>query len=159
MKSSQVASGFLGASLLGGATPPFRKRNRKRRHGSASPRACFFPSTAPAKKKAPSQMAWCFLFGRGRRTRTHDPWFWRPVLYQLSYTPVCISATLNIISYFWVNCKPFFKKTLSFFQKKKFDSRKSRISYIICFKSYFEAAFVLRKLSRLKEITKCRRRV
>ena len=27
------------------------------------------------------------FFGRGRRTRTHDPWFWRPVLYQLSYTP------------------------------------------------------------------------
>ena len=29
-----------------------------------------------------------FFFGRGRRTRTHDPWFWRPVLYQLSYTPM-----------------------------------------------------------------------
>ena len=29
-----------------------------------------------------------FIFGRGRRTRTHDPWFWRPVLYQLSYTPI-----------------------------------------------------------------------
>ena len=28
------------------------------------------------------------FFGRGRRTRTHDPWFWRPVLYQLSYTPM-----------------------------------------------------------------------
>lgn len=26
--------------------------------------------------------------GRGRRTRTRDPRFWRPVLYQLSYTPV-----------------------------------------------------------------------
>ena len=28
------------------------------------------------------------FFGRGRRARTHDPRFWRPVLYQLSYTPV-----------------------------------------------------------------------
>ncbi len=26
--------------------------------------------------------------GRGRRIRTRDPRFWRPVLYQLSYTPV-----------------------------------------------------------------------
>ena len=25
--------------------------------------------------------------GRGRRTRTLDTWFWRPLLYQLSYTP------------------------------------------------------------------------
>ena len=29
-----------------------------------------------------------FFLGRGRRTRTRDPRFWRPVLYQLSYTPV-----------------------------------------------------------------------
>src|SRR3989337_1016442 len=26
--------------------------------------------------------------GRGRGTRTHDPRFWRPMLYQLSYAPV-----------------------------------------------------------------------
>ena len=26
--------------------------------------------------------------GRGRGTRTHDPRFWRPMLYQLSYTPM-----------------------------------------------------------------------
>src|SRR5690606_15873258 len=26
-------------------------------------------------------------FGRGDRTRTYNPRFWRPVLYQLSYTP------------------------------------------------------------------------
>ena len=25
--------------------------------------------------------------GRGRRTRTLGTWFWRPLLYQLSYTP------------------------------------------------------------------------
>ncbi len=28
-----------------------------------------------------------FLFGRGRRTRTHDTQFWRLVFYQLNYTP------------------------------------------------------------------------
>ncbi len=30
--------------------------------------------------------------GRGSRTRTHDQRFWRPRLYQLSYTPVCFFA-------------------------------------------------------------------
>ena len=25
--------------------------------------------------------------GRGTKTRTQDTWFWRPLLYQLSYTP------------------------------------------------------------------------
>ena len=39
-------------------------------------------------KKNPHSNERGFFFGRGRRTRTHDPWFWRPVLYQLSYTPV-----------------------------------------------------------------------
>ena len=29
-----------------------------------------------------------FCIGRGRRIRTRDPRFWRPVLYQLSYTPM-----------------------------------------------------------------------
>jgi hypothetical protein len=29
----------------------------------------------------------CLRPGRGRGTRTHDPRFWRPMLYQLSYTP------------------------------------------------------------------------
>ena len=28
-----------------------------------------------------------YIIGRGRRTRTLDTWFWRPLLYQLSYTP------------------------------------------------------------------------
>src|SRR5256884_9605995 len=30
--------------------------------------------------------------GRGGATRTPDPRFWRPVLYQLSYTPVPVGA-------------------------------------------------------------------
>ena len=29
-----------------------------------------------------------FVFGRGSRIRTHGTWFWRPLLYQLSYTPM-----------------------------------------------------------------------
>ena len=29
-----------------------------------------------------------FLIGRGTRTRTLGTWFWRPMLYQLSYTPI-----------------------------------------------------------------------
>ncbi len=44
-----------------------------------------------------------FFLGRGGRTRTHDPWFWRPVLYQLSYTP----TYRNIISYVEAKVKPF----------------------------------------------------
>ena len=32
--------------------------------------------------------------GRGRRNRTLNQWFWRPLLYQLSYTPTKISGFL-----------------------------------------------------------------
>ena len=35
------------------------------------------------------------IVSRGTKTRTQDTWFWRPLLYQLSYTPV--SSTVNII--------------------------------------------------------------
>ena len=37
------------------------------------------------------------LFGRGSRTRTYNQWFWRPLLYQLSHTPVSISALQLLI--------------------------------------------------------------
>src|ERR1044072_1558231 len=33
--------------------------------------------------------------GRGSRARTYDLRFWRPPLYQLSYTPVCRSGSSN----------------------------------------------------------------
>ena len=58
--------------------------------GSLLCTAC--PSSPPAhaqKKSQGKRLPWLFS-GRGRRTRTHDPWFWRPVLYQLSYTPVTL---------------------------------------------------------------------
>ena len=35
------------------------------------------------------------LFGRGRRSRTLNQWFWRPLLYQLSYAPIKISGFLS----------------------------------------------------------------
>src|SRR5258708_4347055 len=40
-----------------------------------------------AKQKV-QPFGWASCFGRGSRTRTYDTWFWRPVLYQLSYTPL-----------------------------------------------------------------------
>ena len=39
-------------------------------------------------KKKKSRKTTLFLFGRGRRIRTLGTRFWRPLLYQLSYTPV-----------------------------------------------------------------------
>ena len=38
------------------------------------------------RKKQTSQRVVCF--GRGRKARTLDTRFWRPLLYQLSYTPM-----------------------------------------------------------------------
>ena len=32
--------------------------------------------------------------GRGSRIRTHGTWFWRPLLYQLSYTPTRLAKGL-----------------------------------------------------------------
>src|ERR1700712_5621814 len=34
--------------------------------------------------------------GRSEGIRTHDPRFWRPMLYQLSYTPVCSEGALTL---------------------------------------------------------------
>ena len=41
-------------------------------------------SSSSAKKNALSDG---FFIGRGSKIRTHDTRFWRPMLYQLSYTP------------------------------------------------------------------------
>ena len=35
-------------------------------------------------------------FGRGSRNRTHGTWFWRPLLYQLSYTPISLGEVLSL---------------------------------------------------------------
>ena len=63
-------------------------------------------SYAQSNKKVHCLRQWTFLFGRGRRIRTRDPRFWRPVLYQLSYTPV---HDLSIISHLFIFCNTFFK--------------------------------------------------
>ena len=57
------------------------------------------------KRKSPRKNRGLYFFGRGGRTRTRDPRFWRPVLYQLSYTPV----HPYIISQCFLFCKSFFE--------------------------------------------------
>ncbi len=42
----------------------------------------------PALTKLSFGLAQACLSGRGGGTRTPDPRFWRPMLYQLSYTPI-----------------------------------------------------------------------
>ena len=37
-----------------------------------------------------------WVFGRGGKTRTRDTWFWRPVLYQLSYAPNFANYIINL---------------------------------------------------------------
>ena len=49
------------------------------------PRSNARPNNLPMFGKQPDFRS--LLPGRGRGTRTHDPRFWRPMLYQLSYTP------------------------------------------------------------------------
>ena len=45
----------------------------------------------PTQKQKTAKMA-AFVFGRGRKIRTLDTRFWRPMLYQLSYTPIKLSS-------------------------------------------------------------------
>ena len=52
------------------------------------------------------------LFGRGGRTWTHDPWFWRPVLYQLSYTPMHQYIILKLRGFVKSFCKIIFTNLL-----------------------------------------------
>ena len=77
-------------------------------------RCCvIFRGSAATKTEKGWQKPSLFCFGRGRRTRTHDPWFWRPVLYQLSYTPVFLHRFLcnsAIIPHLFSLCNPFFRK-------------------------------------------------
>lgn len=45
-------------------------------------------SVSIANKKTSLEIFFRCNLGRGSRTRTYDTWFWRPVLYQLSYAPL-----------------------------------------------------------------------
>lgn len=49
------------------------------------------------------------LSGRGSKIRTHDPRFWRPMLYQLSYTPIIILRILDT-QICTINQELFYKK-------------------------------------------------
>ena len=55
--------------------------------------------------------------GRGRRIRTRDPRFWRPVLYQLSYTPIVDFVNTSYYITLFVGLQAFFEK--KFLSSKK----------------------------------------
>ena len=63
------------------------------RHARASDKFCL-------TKKKQSPKRWLFLFGRGRRTWTLGTRFWRPLLYQLSYTPILNSSLRKSLWYY-----------------------------------------------------------
>ena len=72
--------------------------------------SCFLP------RKSHRQRLWLFL-GRGRRIRTRDPRFWRPVLYQLSYTPIVDFVNTSYYITLFVGLQAFFEK--KFLSSKK----------------------------------------
>ena len=47
-----------------------------------------FSPNHPKTKKRYNPYGCSVFYGRGRRNRTLDTRFWRPLLYQLSYTPM-----------------------------------------------------------------------
>ena len=71
--------------------------------GAAAPRCRVFLHTN--KKQRGKRTAYLSVFGRGRRTRTLGTRFWRPLLYQLSYTPIFLLDYLIIL---WRRCQPLF---------------------------------------------------
>ena len=79
---------------------------------SENPRVRVHSSTAIFLRKNKAE-AKTSAFGRGGRTRTHDPWFWRPVLYQLSYTP----TRRDYYTRFFSVCQDVLRKKLEKFIK------------------------------------------
>ena len=92
----------LAASATGGASPvhPFTRENRVR-----EVRASY---EIKNKKDARWRLS---CFGRGRETRTPGTRFWRPLLYQLSYTPICKAR--NSIAWVLAFVKGFLKISYS----------------------------------------------
>ena len=43
-----------------------------------------------------NRQTFSFYCGRGTKNRTRDTWFWRPLLYQLSYTPTAAALQQNL---------------------------------------------------------------
>ena len=58
--------------------------------GDGMPLTCVakLPGRPPAKQNARSSQKSSRRYGRGSKFRTHGTRFWRPLLYQLSYTPM-----------------------------------------------------------------------
>ncbi len=74
------------------------------------------------KEKAPHANCVARLSsGRGSRTWTHDQRFWRPRLYQLSYTPICSCCISGAEMYYiimWSGNQEFFSVSCFFFIKQ-----------------------------------------
>ncbi len=72
-------------------------------------RTCF--DTRATNQKVPKPLRTRFrdfFFYRGSRIRTHDLRFWRPLFYQLNYTPICNFTLLNYLTLFFSKCQAFF---------------------------------------------------
>ena len=79
-KYGSVTPYFDRCAILASLHLPPAALGDEARHARASDKFCL-------TKKKQSPKRWLFLFGRGRRTWTLGTRFWRPLLYQLSYTP------------------------------------------------------------------------
>ena len=61
--------------------------------------SAFFAEYFPGKQKGlngKNRQTFSFCCGRGTKNRTRDTWFWRPLLYQLSYTPTAAALQQNL---------------------------------------------------------------
>ncbi len=74
---------FPKAAYIGGK-PTDRPRQTQRRAHTDAPRE---PDRKSRKEWCTNPALWAVVRGRGSRVRTRDLRFWRPSLYQLSYTP------------------------------------------------------------------------
>ncbi len=78
--------------------------------------SAFFCGIFSGKQKRPerrNRQTFSFRDGRGTKNRTRDTWFWRPLLYQLSYTPriICFAQETCNIKYYSTKslpCQPLF---------------------------------------------------
>ncbi len=83
-----------------------------RTHDFSLSRRVLYPAELIRYKNILSGVAVQLRCGRGSRNRTHDTRFWRPLLYQLSYTPIFFSSHLLIIIIFKWIVKGNFKNAL-----------------------------------------------
>ena len=119
MKSSLCSDEIFGV-------PPQMKLNPPRpspreagfhREAISSTKGGFLPPAADLTEKSRLLSQSAFFLGRGRRIRTRDPRFWRPVLYQLSYTPIVDFVNTSYYITLFVGLQAFFEK--KFLSSKK----------------------------------------